>query len=530
VYALLQFTTSTGAAFTVYAPPVSKVYIIWNASNFAMSLRVSDVIGSTTAKAGNVALTIAANTKVLVWSDATSFYDLQSASFAGVLPAVNGGTGQSAYAVGDLLYADTTTTLAKLADIAVGNALISGGVATAPSWGKVGLATHVSGTLPVSNGGTGQTTALTQYGVIYGSTTTAMATTLAGTSSQVLHGNASGAPTWGSVALGTEVSGTLPIANGGTNSTATPTNGGVGYGTGTAHAYSSAGTLGQVLQSNGAAAPTWLNQSSIAAGSATNASLATLATLATTATLATLATTATLATLATTATLATLATSAGFATNADTATSAGLATSAGSAGFATTATLATLATTATLATLATTATLATLATTATLATLATQASSALIRSATAQNSTSGTSIDFTGIPSGVLRVTAMFNGVSTNGSANLRLQIGAGSVQTTGYTSSFGVINGVTAGTGNDASGFGIGGAGSSGSTTSGAVILTSLGSNVWVASGSFKNGIASVSYVGGDVTLSGTLDRVRLTTSNGTDAFDAGSINILYE
>jgi len=76
---------------------------------------------------------------------------------ATAIGAVYGGTGQSSYAVGDLLYADTTTSLAKLADVAVGNALISGGVASAPSWGKIGLATHVSGTLPIANGGTGST-------------------------------------------------------------------------------------------------------------------------------------------------------------------------------------------------------------------------------------------------------------------------------------------------------------------------------------------------------------------------------------
>ncbi|NDD52666.1 hypothetical protein EBZ39_02095 [bacterium] len=74
------------------------------------------------------------------------------------LKAKAGGTGQTSFAVGDLLYADTTTTLAKLADVATGNALISGGVGVAPSWGKIGLTTHVSGTLPVANGGTGLTT------------------------------------------------------------------------------------------------------------------------------------------------------------------------------------------------------------------------------------------------------------------------------------------------------------------------------------------------------------------------------------
>ena len=68
-----------------------------------------------------------------------------------------GGTGQTSYAVGDLVYADTTTSLAKLSDVAVGNALISGGVGSPPAYGKIGLATHVSGTLPVLSGGTGVT-------------------------------------------------------------------------------------------------------------------------------------------------------------------------------------------------------------------------------------------------------------------------------------------------------------------------------------------------------------------------------------
>jgi hypothetical protein len=77
---------------------------------------------------------------------------------SGVLPAVNGGTGQSVYAVGDLLYASTTTALSKLADIATGNAIISGGVGVAPLYGKIGLTTHVSGTLPVANGGTNAST------------------------------------------------------------------------------------------------------------------------------------------------------------------------------------------------------------------------------------------------------------------------------------------------------------------------------------------------------------------------------------
>jgi len=86
-----------------------------------------------------------------------------------VVPATAGGTGLTSYAVGDLLYANTTTTLAQLADVATGNALISGGVGVAPSWGKIGLTTHVSGVLPVANGGTNASTAsITSFNNITG--------------------------------------------------------------------------------------------------------------------------------------------------------------------------------------------------------------------------------------------------------------------------------------------------------------------------------------------------------------------------
>lgn len=79
------------------------------------------------------------------------------------IDAIYGGTGNSIYAVGDILYADTTTTLGRLADVATGNALISGGVGVAPSWGKIGLTTHVSGILPIANGGTSAATALAAF-------------------------------------------------------------------------------------------------------------------------------------------------------------------------------------------------------------------------------------------------------------------------------------------------------------------------------------------------------------------------------
>ena len=96
----------------------------------------------------------------------------------GALPAANSGTGFTSYAVGDILYADTTSSLAKLADVATGNALISGGVTTAPSWGKIGLTTHVSGTLGVANGGTGVATII---GLVKGAGAAAFTAATAGT-------------------------------------------------------------------------------------------------------------------------------------------------------------------------------------------------------------------------------------------------------------------------------------------------------------------------------------------------------------
>ena len=104
----------------------------------------------------------------------------------------------------------------------------------------------------------------TAGGVTYGDGTT-YATTAAGTSGQVLTSAGASAPAWATpsaVNLTTGVTGTLPIANGGTNSTATATAGGVGYGTGTAHAFTAAGTSGQVLTSAAGAAPTWTTPSS----------------------------------------------------------------------------------------------------------------------------------------------------------------------------------------------------------------------------------------------------------------------------
>jgi hypothetical protein len=118
-----------------------------------------------------------------------------AANVTGTVAASNGGTGQTSYTVGDLLYASGSTALSKLAATATGNVLLAGGTATAPSWGKIGLATHVEGTLGVANGGTGVTT-FTSKGIVYGNGSSALQVTAAGSANQILSANAEGVPVW----------------------------------------------------------------------------------------------------------------------------------------------------------------------------------------------------------------------------------------------------------------------------------------------------------------------------------------------
>ena len=150
-------------------------------------------------------------------------------------------------------------------------------------------------------------------------------------------------------------------------------------------------------------------------------------------------------------------------------------------------------------------------------------------SGTAVASTSGTSIDFTSIPSWVKRITVMFSGVSTSGTSLVQVQIGSGSVTTTGYLSASSSIGASSVVTTNATSGFIIY-ANNATDVRSGQMMLTLVGSNIWVCGAVVKSNTTATVTTGGDITLSGTLDRVRITTVNGTDTFDAGSINILYE
>jgi microcystin-dependent protein len=148
------------------------------------------------------------------------------------LSAAQGGSGQSIYTTGDILYASGTNALSKLADVATGNALLSGGAGAAPSWGKVTLTNHVSGILPMANGGSGATNAAgarTALGAAASGTnsditsltglTTDLSVAQGGTGAStltgVVHGSGTSALTAGAVALASEVSGTLPVANGG---------------------------------------------------------------------------------------------------------------------------------------------------------------------------------------------------------------------------------------------------------------------------------------------------------------------------
>jgi tRNA A58 N-methylase Trm61 len=259
---------------------------------------VGDNITAVDAGSGVATITVSS---VSSWSAGTTGLTPNSATtgvvtLSGTLIAANGGTGFSSYTVGDIITAGTTTTFAKVPDVATGNVLISGGVGVVPSYGKVALTTHVSGILPIANGGTQTNTAPTTGQVLLGngggtytptdlssvavtswsagttgltpSSATTSAVTLSGTliavnggtgfssytvgdiitagtattfakvpdvatGNVLISGGVGVVPSYGKVALTTHVSGILPIANGGTNLSTAPTNGQLLVGNGT---------------------------------------------------------------------------------------------------------------------------------------------------------------------------------------------------------------------------------------------------------------------------------------------------------
>jgi hypothetical protein len=157
--------------------------------------------------------------------------------------------------------------------------------------------------------------------------------------------------------------------------------------------------------------------------------------------------------------------------------------------------------------------------------------SSVITSGTTVASTSGTSIDFTSIPSWVKRITVMFSGVSTSGTSVKLIQIGdSGGVETTSYLSTSTRITSGGVSTAGSTVGYNINSIVAA-DLLQGAISICTLGSNKWVASGLLAENATTLTLTSaGSKTLSDTLDRVRITTVNGTDTFNAGSINILYE
>ena len=166
-------------------------------------------------------------------------------------------------------------------------------------------------------------------------------------------------------------------------------------------------------------------------------------------------------------------------------------------------------------------------------TTVTQGGVAMPRMVLATNVTaSGTAIDFTGIPSWAKRITIIFNGLSLNSTSHLLVQIGSGSFVTSSYVGSSGEVstsapnqcNGITS-----SAGFPVY-IGVAASNAWGTMVLNLITSNAWLSSHSVGKSTAAASGGGGSSALSGALDRVRITTVSGTDTFDAGSVNIMYE
>ena len=157
----------------------------------------------------------------------------------------------------------------------------------------------------------------------------------------------------------------------------------------------------------------------------------------------------------------------------------------------------------------------------------------VIVAGTAVASTSGTSITFTGIPSWAKRVTVMFNGVGISGTSTILFQVGSGSTTTSGYLGSGWATvhtgsNQVVTATNGMLVNYGV-----AATRWNGQAVFSLLNStgNIWTGSGTLSSS-TNTGFAGFSTTvpLSGALDRVVITTSNGTDTFVAGSINILYE
>jgi hypothetical protein len=157
-------------------------------------------------------------------------------------------------------------------------------------------------------------------------------------------------------------------------------------------------------------------------------------------------------------------------------------------------------------------------------------STGVITSGTAVTA-SGTQVNFTDIPSWVKRITVMFSGVSTNSTSNILVQLGdSGGIETTSYVAYGNNTTASALGGTAYTTGFGIR-HDTAAALLGGAMVISNVSSNNWVSTHAIASSSGTNGYFGaGNKTLSDVLTQIRITTVNGTDTFDAGSINILYE
>jgi hypothetical protein len=159
------------------------------------------------------------------------------------------------------------------------------------------------------------------------------------------------------------------------------------------------------------------------------------------------------------------------------------------------------------------------------------AANRVITAATSQASTSGTSIDFTGLPAWVKRITVMLNNVSTNGTSDIIIQLFATTIVTSGYSSLATSTTAATLATVSSNAGFLVCTVNAATDAFAGSAIISNVTGNTWVCQSCMGAGAANIGTTsGGGVALASTLTGVRITTIGGTDTFDTGTINILYE
>jgi hypothetical protein len=175
--AAIEVVNGYGANCAIYAPPVTKLYVVENTSllyNLTVYANTGPLPPNSVTAAGD-GVVVPPGKTVLIRCNTVDMIDcvshLGSLTLNTALPTPSGGTGFSSYNIGDLLYASSNVALAKLASTNTGNVLITNGVNTAPSWGKANLTTAVTGTLPVTNGGTGLATAPSANAVLIGNGT-----------------------------------------------------------------------------------------------------------------------------------------------------------------------------------------------------------------------------------------------------------------------------------------------------------------------------------------------------------------------